>query len=283
MKNAVVLQAARMVGALSRRSGRGGGTALPGLLAERAAPDLMSTLAARLTQGTLLITGTNGKTTTARLIAAILSKVGYQVVHNRAGSNLMRGIAAALIHHASGSRAESAPRGSIGLFEVDEATLPEAIQRLQPRLVVLLNLFRDQLDRYGEMDTIARRWREGLARLPSGAQIVLNADDPLVASLGKGLAQQAHYFGLDDPSQGLAQREAAADFVECLECAVPYAYPVRYYGHLGHYRCPSCGWGAALTGGPGDSRDGAWIPGDPRDRAVWESPRFDKPGVARCL
>lgn len=267
LKQALVLQAARLVGEAVRLTGRSGGTALPGLLVERAAPELIQRLASRLDAGAIVVSGTNGKTTTSRLIARALEGAGYRVVHNRSGSNLMRGIAAALAQDTPQSplpQGEGQGEGdpvrfdphlnplparerkplhpSIGLFEVDEATVPLALPVLRPRAVVLLNLFRDQLDRYGEVDTIARLWRGALEDLPADCTVALNADDPMVASLGKGLPQRALYYGLEDRSHGLSQRERAADFLECLACGVPYQYSLTYYGHLGHYACPSCGW-----------------------------------------
>ncbi len=229
--------AARLVGQATRLSGRGGGTALPGLLIERGAPKLIPDLAGRLDAGSILVSGTNGKTTTTRILSRAMSLAGYAVVHNRSGSNLVRGIAAALV--------QANPNGggpTAGLFEIDEATLPPTAPLLNPRAIVLLNLFRDQLDRYGEVDTIARLWRETLSALPTGCTLVLNADDPLVASLGRDYSGPVLYFGMEDHRHGLVERERAADFVECPQCDVPYDYDFTYYGHLGHYRCPSCGW-----------------------------------------
>jgi len=276
MKEALVLRAARFLGGAMRLTGQGGGTALPGLLVERAAPALIPDLAGRLDAGSIVVSGTNGKTTTTRIIARAVAEAGYRAVHNRSGSNLMRGIAAALAQdtdhppspkgegptgrlpaHSEGlnelppvlenpsnglgtSLGDHRPR--IGVFEIDEATLPQAVLALRPRILVLLNLFRDQLDRYGEVDTVARLWREALATLPPDSTIVLNADDPLVASLGKHSGNRALYYGLEDSGQALPERERAADFVECLPCGVPYGYSLTYYGHLGHYACPSCGW-----------------------------------------
>ena len=205
---------------------------------ERAAPGLISELSESLPHGNILVTGTNGKTTTARLIAALLQHAGMKVVHNRAGSNLLRGIAAALVQGTAAGTGHG-----VGLFEVDEATLPAAVTLVRPRLVVLLNLFRDQLDRYGEVDTVAQYWRSALAALPAASGVVLNADDPFVASLGRGFPGPVTYFGLDDPGTALLERETAADFVECPACRLPYDYALTFYGHLGHYHCANCGAG----------------------------------------
>ncbi|MSQ10422.1 MAG: DUF1727 domain-containing protein [Dehalococcoidia bacterium] len=199
---------------------------------------MIQRLAAGLGQGVVLVSGTNGKTTTCRILADLLTAAGLHVVHNRTGSNLMRGIAAALVNTPQGELGPNA----IGLFEVDEATLPEAVARLSPRLVVLLNLFRDQLDRYGEVDAIVGRWRAIIATLPVQSSLALNADDPMVAGLGSAASGTTVYFGVNDPSAGQPELEHAADFVECLACGTPYDYTVTYFGHLGHYRCPTCGW-----------------------------------------
>ena len=242
MRDTAIIGAARAAGMLARLTRRGGGTALPGLLVERAAPTLITSLSERLTEGAILISGTNGKTTTARLLASLLTNAGYQVTHNREGSNLIRGIASALIKPLGQDNNTGAPK-EIGLFEVDEATLPEAIALVQPKLILLLNLFRDQLDRYGEVDTIAAAWRAALRDLPEGTQLVLNADDPQVAALAESTNATTHFFGLEDTGVGLSEREHASDFVECPTCRIPYDYAVSYYGHLGHYRCPRCNGG----------------------------------------
>lgn len=233
-----LLNFARLAGKAARRTGTGGGTSLPGLIVERSAPGEITHLAAQLGQGVVLVTGTNGKTTACRILTDLLSATGLQVVHNRTGSNLMRGIAAALVNAPQGHLGPN----TIGVFEVDEATLPEAVERLAPRAVVMLNLFRDQLDRYGEVDAIVRRWRATIAALPAQATLVLNGDDPVVAGLGGAAPGAAVYFGVGDTTAGQSKLEHAADFVECLTCGTPYDYAVSYFGHLGHYRCPGCGW-----------------------------------------
>jgi UDP-N-acetylmuramyl tripeptide synthase len=193
---------------------------------------MAGTLARRLANGSILVSGTNGKTTTARLISAMLTARGRRVVHNRAGANLMTGVTTALL---------DGP-GDTGLFEIDEATLPAAIAELRPRLVVCLNLFRDQLDRYGELNTLGSKWAAALGQLPPEATVLLNSDDPLVASLGRGLACQVAHFGLDSPEQRLPEIQHAADSIYCPRCGTLLAFEAVYYGHLGHYGCPSCGF-----------------------------------------
>jgi UDP-N-acetylmuramyl tripeptide synthase len=232
--------AGNLAGFLSRRLGAGGGTTLPGELATRLDPQVLPKLSARLARGSIVVTGTNGKTTTSRLISSVLSEAAWRPVHNRAGANLLSGVTSALI---SQSSLRSRLVADVGLFEVDEAVMPEAVARTHPRVVVVTNLFRDQLDRYGEVDYLAGVWRKALSSLPPDATVVLNADDPLVASLGAGLAARVVYFGVDDESVGALALEHAADSKVCLACGTPYDYSVAYYGHVGKYRCPNCGQG----------------------------------------
>jgi UDP-N-acetylmuramyl tripeptide synthase len=234
----------KALGEASRRLGRGGGTALPGVVAGRVDPSLTRRLAAQLGAGRAVVTGTNGKTTAARLLAGITAAAGRRPVHNRTGSNLMRGIGTTLLGAAGvGGRIPGAPRRA-GVFEVDEATLPHAVRALRPGVAVFINLFRDQLDRYGEVDSILSLWRESLALLPSGATLVLNADDPSVAGLGEGYDGPVLYYGVDNPGEevaGAAGEEHAADARWCHRCGTEYVYAPIYYGHVGHWRCPGCG------------------------------------------
>ncbi len=228
---------ARATGALSRRSGRGGGTTLPGRLLLRMAPDAIARLGARLTGGSAIVSATNGKTTTAGMIAAALRADGRDPVHNRAGSNMTWGVATALLEQS----------GSEGLFEVDEAWLPRVVDELDPALVVLGNLFRDQLDRYGELEHLAEDWGEVVAARAGQASFVLNADDPLVADLGRdrdlNRREGITYFGIDDPSQALPELQHAHDAKHCRRCGAPYDYERSFMGHLGHYSCSNCGAG----------------------------------------
>jgi UDP-N-acetylmuramyl tripeptide synthase len=228
------LALARAAGALSRRSGRGGGTTLPGRLLLRLAPDAISRLGGRLVDGSVIVSATNGKTTTAGMLAAAMRAVGRVPVHNRAGSNMSWGVATALLEQP----------GTEGLFEVDEAWLPGMAAELEPRLIVLGNLFRDQLDRYGELERLADEWADLVEALAGQTEFVLNADDPLIADLGRDrdLARRpgVTYFGIDDSSQALPELQHAFDAKHCRRCGAPYVYERAFVGHLGHYACPRC-------------------------------------------
>jgi lipid II isoglutaminyl synthase (glutamine-hydrolysing) len=229
------LSAARAVGAASRASGRGGGTTLPGRVLLRMAPEAIARLGKQLDRGSTIVSATNGKTTTAGMIAAALEADGRHPVHNRAGSNMTWGVATALLEQG----------GAEGLFEVDEAWLPKVAAQLEPSLIVLGNLFRDQLDRYGEMETLAAEWGKTVASRTGRTRFALNADDPAIADLGRDESGEARegvvYFGVEDASQALPELQHAFDAKHCRRCGHPYAYERAFVGHLGHYSCPSCG------------------------------------------
>jgi UDP-N-acetylmuramyl tripeptide synthase len=239
----VKLALARLTGRLSRSSGRGGGTTLPGRLLVRMAPDAIDRLAGRLDRGSIVVSSTNGKTTTAGMIAAVLGAAGRVPVHNRAGSNMHWGVATALLEQS----------GDEGLFELDEAWLPRVAPQLRPRLLVLGNLFRDQLDRYGELERLADGWAGLVDNLEGSCEFALNADDPLIADLGRPHQPPPQtsrpderrrsgvtYFGIEDTSQALPELQHAHDAKHCRRCGAPYVYERAFVGHLGHYTCPNC-------------------------------------------
>jgi lipid II isoglutaminyl synthase (glutamine-hydrolysing) len=216
----------------------GGGTSLPGKLLVRMEPSAIGALAGRLSRGCVLVSATNGKTTTAALASSILKRAGITLVHNQAGANMAGGIASTLLS-AAGPHGTIA--GELGLFEVDELWLDRLAGELHPRVVVLGNLFRDQLDRYGELDTIAERWAATVhGGAAEQARLVCNADDPLVADLGRERPAVV-YYGVEDDSLALEGMAHAADAKHCRHCGAPYAFDAVYLGHLGHYHCPSCG------------------------------------------
>jgi len=223
--------AARSVGLLSRVTKRGGGTTLPGKLLSAVDPAAVDRLAAELPRGSVLVSATNGKTTSTSMLARILEQQGPgdRLAYNHSGANLLSGIASTLV----------ASRGSdLGLFEVDEAALPEVARRLRPRIVALANLFRDQLDRYGELEHVAEGWREALRALPDSL-LVVNADDPLLGELARERESRIT-FGIDDPRQARPSLQHAADSMFCRTCGAPYDYAAAYVGHLGDYRCATC-------------------------------------------
>jgi lipid II isoglutaminyl synthase (glutamine-hydrolysing) len=221
---------ARAAGHLSRLVGAGGGTTVPGKLLSKLDPGAVDTLAARLPLGSALISATNGKTTTAAMTAEIL-RGRMRLAHNSSGANLVSGVASTLL---------DARGAELGLFEVDEAALPEIAARVRPRAVCLGNLFRDQLDRYGELEHVAAGWHAAVRALPPDAALALNGDDPQVGSLA-GDRDGAVVFGVDDPSCARPALQHAADSKYCIRCGTPYEYAAAYVGHLGDYRCPKCG------------------------------------------
>lgn len=234
----IAVAAGKAVGELSRRLRLGGGTTLPGSVARRLAPGVLRELSAALPHGAVLLTGTNGKTTTSRMLAEILREAGEQVLHNRAGANLIAGITATAVGDADW---RGRPRATIGLFETDEAAVPQALAEIRPRLVLVHNLFRDQLDRYGEVDTVADAWRAALAELPADTRVVLNADDPAVADLGSGLQADVTYYGIEDARHASTAGAHIADSQFCRRCGHRYDFGLAFYAHIGHYSCPRCG------------------------------------------
>ena len=223
------------LGAASRVSGRGGGTTLPGRVLLRLAPDAIARLGARLEGDTTVVSATNGKTTTAAMIASILAAAGRRPVHNRAGSNMTWGVATALLEQG----------GREGLFEVDEAWLRRVAAQLRP----VADRARQPLSRparplWGAGDACRRLGRLG-GRACRRTRFALNADDPLVADLGRDADGKQRpgitYFGIDDPSQALPELQHAHDAKHCRRCGHAYAYERAFVGHLGHYACPNCG------------------------------------------
>ena len=236
-----------------------GATALPGLVALKLDPDAIRGLTGSLAHGAVCVSGTNGKTTTARMLSDIVRVAGWGPVHNRAGSNLERGIAAALLADATWT---GEPRADVGVFEIDEASVPRVLERLTPRVLVITNLFRDQLDRYFEIDALARRIGDAIAGLPEATTLVLNADDPIVAYLGERHRGPLLTFGVDDPAVGGTVPQAISDATRCPRCKKPLGYSRVILAHVGDWRCYYCGLerpqpgvsAAAVRLGPNDTR-----------------------------
>jgi UDP-N-acetylmuramyl tripeptide synthase len=228
MRLGVETAIARAAGRLSRLAGRGGGTTLPGKILTSIDSEAIGRLAARLPRGAALVSATNGKTTTSAMVAEIL-RPHVALAHNREGANLASGIASALM---------DAGDAELALLEVDEGAFPAIARQVRPRAVLLGNLFRDQLDRYGELELIAERWRYAVAGLDPSATVVVNVDDPLLAELARDRPGVVR-FGVDDPSVARERLPHAADSKYCVRCGAPYLYDAAYVGHLGDYRCPN--------------------------------------------
>ncbi|MBI3955916.1 DUF1727 domain-containing protein [Candidatus Gottesmanbacteria bacterium] len=254
----VIIIFGKLISLLSTFLHLGSGATWPGEVALRLSPTMLSSLASHLKKGVILIAGTNGKTTTALMIKTILENSRQSVVHNASGANLENGIVSALIQKSD---------ADWGVFEVDENALPSVMSSLSSRvrsdgeaishqheiassktprndnkkklIIVLLNLFRDQLDRYGEVDVIAQKWEKALRS--TKAMIIANADDPLVAHLGLHTKRSVTYFGINDRTKFLAGMEHATDSTFCLHCGARLAYEGIYFSHLGIWKCPKCG------------------------------------------
>ena len=238
IRTALAVSAGKLARLALTTSGRGA-TALPGLVALAVDPSALRSLTAGLEHGAVCVSGTNGKTTTSRMLSDIVRAAGWSPVHNRSGSNLDRGLVAALL---ADSTWTGAPRGNVGILEVDEATLPGVLGRLAPRVVVVTNLFRDQLDRYFELDALAKRIAAAIATLSEDTTLVLNADDPIVASLADQHRGTVTYFGVDDPSVGGTVPQSISDATRCPRCRKPLVYRRVILAHVGDWSCSSCGF-----------------------------------------
>src|SRR5206468_11742650 len=195
---------------------------MPGKLLWKLDPSAVDELARRLPLGSALVSATNGKTTTAAMAAGILRRK-LRLAHNSSGANLVSGVASTLL---------DAPAAELGLFEVDEAALPEVLSRVKPKAVCLGNLFRDQLDRYGELEHVAEGWRSAVRALPADAALAVNGDDPQVGELARD-RPDALVSGVDDPSVARTSLYHAADSKYGMRCGASYEYAAAYVGHLG--------------------------------------------------
>jgi lipid II isoglutaminyl synthase (glutamine-hydrolysing) len=218
----------------------GAASVLPGSIARRIEPQLLQLLSQQVKNGVILIAGTNGKTTTSLLLCEILQRKGYRVAHNSTGANLENGLMTALMEN---SNLLGTLDVDYAILEVDENIVPKVLAPIQPKLILCLNLFRDQLDRYGEVDTISKRWTKAIATLPSQTIVVANADDPTICYLGQQLSQQSvSFFGLNEPENYLEAIPHAVDSIYCPKCGHALNYKGVYLSHMGEYSCPSCGF-----------------------------------------
>jgi UDP-N-acetylmuramyl tripeptide synthase len=229
----------------------GGGTSLPGIVARRIDPHVLQKAAAASDARKVVVTGSNGKTTTCRMLAALARAGGLSVTQNRSGSNLLQGVITAAVR---GTDLRGRMEAQMFLLEVDEATVRLVAPDVRPDTFLITNIFRDQLDRFGELYSMARGLEEVIEALPASATVVLNGDDPLVASLAPGAAARRLYFGIraasidgtggtggTGGSTGSPVPEHSADTVRCVRCQHRLSYRAVHLSHLGDYQCPACG------------------------------------------
>ncbi|MEH2237639.1 Mur ligase family protein [Nostoc sp.] len=217
----------------------GAASVLPGAIARRIEPRLLQLLSQQVKNGVILIAGTNGKTTTALLLCTILERKGYRVAHNSTGANLENGLMTALLES---TNLLGTLDVDYAILEVDENIVPRVLTPLQPRIILCLNLFRDQLDRYGEVDTISKRWTKVISTLPPETVVIPNADDPTLSNLGQQLPQRVLFFGLNEPEHYLEAIPHAVDSIYCPKCGHSLDYKGVYLSHLGDFTCPQCGF-----------------------------------------
>jgi len=231
----LALAAAKLSLRASRAIGRGGSN-FPGKVALTIDSTLLRAMARGIKRGTILVTGTNGKTTTARMLTSILRTAGYRVVHNPSGANLRYGVAAAFI---SASDHCGQICADYAVFEVDEGWLPLVAGDLHCTGLVVTNFSRDQVDRYGRIEAVVQKVGQGLAAIPNGF-CVLNADDPLVASLDSRSGLAIRFYGAENGFQDRRAEGRLSEGRRCPRCGTRLEYGVEYFAHAGIYRCPGC-------------------------------------------
>jgi lipid II isoglutaminyl synthase (glutamine-hydrolysing) len=240
---ALALGAGKLAGSTGRLLRVGGGTSFPGVIARRIDPRVLRKVMGATRARKIVICGSNGKTTTARMVAALARSAGQRVTQNRSGSNLLPGVTAVAVN---GANLLGRLDADLLIFEIDEATIRHAVPEIEPDVVIVNNIFRDQLDRYGELYSVAGAIETMIRQLPADATVALNADDPLVASFAPDAAARRVHFGMRTDDVGTQVPEHAADTIRCVRCQHDLQYSKVYISHLGAYRCPNCGYARPL-------------------------------------
>lgn len=235
--NLVLIYFGRLLSFTAKKFNLGSGSTWPGHIALGVNKNFIKQVLKKNNTKIILVAGTNGKTTTSSMIQSILKADGKKVIHNASGANLLNGIASTLILKAN---AFGKVNADFAIFEIDENALPQVLEELTPDYLLLLNLFRDQLDRYGEVHSIAARWEDELKKLPKETTVLLNADDPEIANLGNITTATPYYFGLYNKSKEIHE-EHTADSTYCPHCGNKLTYTSQTYSHLGDWRCAKCG------------------------------------------
>ena len=215
----------------------GSGTTWPGHIALYVDPLFVQHVLEKSSCRVILVAGTNGKTTTASMIRTIIEQNSNErVLYNAEGANLLSGVASVLITR----QGDITSKPAWCVFECDENALMSVMSQTSPAAVVLLNLFRDQLDRYGEIDKLRKIWAKTTSKLDKKKILVINSDDPQVANLGKKTSAKVYYFGITDQSKGQQSLPPVSDAKFCPNCQTPLQYLAVYVYHMGKYQCPKC-------------------------------------------
>jgi len=235
IRKTAAIVAGKLLIMLSRLLGKQG-TNLPGVIALKIYPQLLHELSGNTARDTLIVTGTNGKTTTANMLAAVIRQAGYKLVHNQAGANMISGITTAFIEATNmpGTRTHQ-----YALLETDEANIPPLLSILQPRFILITNFFRDQLDRYGELDHTVNLIKTAVKS--TNIKLVLNADDPLQSQFESETGLECHYYGLDDSEYDTITSTDSREGRYCVNCGCELDYTRFHYAQLGVFKCPNCG------------------------------------------
>lgn len=236
MKTATLTLFGKTVSYVSKVLGRGNGSTWPGHIALSLQKGFIQNLLKNSPTKIILIVGTNGKTTTTKILSTVLEENTYKVFENTSGANLLNGIASSLLLN---TNARGHLIADFAIFEVDENNLSLVLKEITPTAIIALDLFRDQLDRYGELDTIAKKWAKEFSKLPSTTHLILNADDPLIAYLGLDTPAKIMYFGLEDGKEKILSH--AADTTYCPRCNAKLTFSHITYSHLGLWSCKNCG------------------------------------------
>ncbi len=232
MRKLIAVWAAKLSGAAGRLMGKMS-SATPGKIALKICPDFVPTMAKNLRCGVIVVCGTNGKTTTNNLLNSALQKSGYSTVCNATGANMLSGVATAFAEKCSCFGKLDA---DYAVLEIDEAAARRVFAHIVPNYMLITNLFRDQLDRYGEIETTMALLSEAIG-MAGDVKLILNGDDPLTAPFGEG--RKAYYYGISE--QVLPQEESTKDGRFCAKCGKEQSYHYHHYSQLGNYYCPHCG------------------------------------------
>ena len=220
---------------------RHGGTTLPGRVAIKLYPNIIKKISQKFK--IIMVTGTNGKTTTTRMIGKILKENNVRFVTNNSGANLTSGLATTLI---SAINANGKPKAPFALLEVDEAALKRVSSSINPDVLVITNFFRDQLDRYGELYSTVAAVKTAITKFKN-THLLLNSDDSLCAPLGKGTNLKVSHYGVENEAYNFEPSSANSDASFCIYCKKKYEYRYRVYGHLGGFFCSGCGYARPTT------------------------------------